>query len=160
MMLTDFTSGRCTLLRDGDPGARGHLVHCHATRRGIAYEVPGESVGGLYDPLTRRRFRRTSSRPQFKYIHTGPRPRGAVVLPRKLLGLGQIRHARPLGVGAIGPPTRQPMAPLDRRLADIRRRAEGPLSPSTYARPRVDTLQRRRSGQPNLPRYSCLTYPI
>ncbi len=75
MMLADFTSGRCTLLRNGDPGARGHLIHCQATKRGIAYEVPEESVGGLYDPFTRRRFE-FKFPPQFQYIHTGRDPEG------------------------------------------------------------------------------------
>lgn len=75
MMLADFTSGKCVLLRDGDPGARGHLVHCQVTSRGIAYEVPETKCGGLYDPLTRRRFEFKFPE-EFSYIHTGRDPEG------------------------------------------------------------------------------------
>ena len=56
MLLTDLTSGRIAPLRYTDPGARGHLIHCQVTRRGIVYEVPEVQLSGLYDPLTRRRF--------------------------------------------------------------------------------------------------------
>ncbi len=77
MMLTDFTSGNCVLLRDGDPGARGHLVHCHATARGIAYEVVKLQFGGLYDPFTRRRFEFPFPK-EFHYIHTGRDPQGRI----------------------------------------------------------------------------------
>jgi len=77
MMLTDFSSGRCVLLRDGDPGAKGHPVHCPVTRRGIAYEVPELKCGGLYDPLTRRRFEFRFPE-HFQYIHTGWDPEGRI----------------------------------------------------------------------------------
>jgi hypothetical protein len=75
MMLTDLTSGRCVPLRDGDPGAQGHLVHCPCTERGIAYEVPGVRRLGLYDPLSRRRFEFPMP-DSFHYIHTGADPEG------------------------------------------------------------------------------------
>lgn len=77
MMLTDFTSGKCDLLRDGDPGVRGHLVHCHPTARGIAYEVVKLQMGGLYDPFTRRRFEFPFPK-EFHYIHTGRDPEGRI----------------------------------------------------------------------------------
>ena len=37
MLLTDLTSGTIVPLRDGDPGVRGHLIHCQVTqpRRGL-----------------------------------------------------------------------------------------------------------------------------
>jgi len=75
MLMTDLTSGRIVPLRDGDPGARGHLIHCQVTRRGIAYEVPDIRASGLYDPFTRRRFE-FSFPNQFQYIHTGRDPEG------------------------------------------------------------------------------------
>jgi hypothetical protein len=75
MLWTDFHSGRCELLRDGDPGVRGHLVHCQATARGIAYEVPNPRLGGLYDPFTRRRLE-FALPPELKYVHTGRDPEG------------------------------------------------------------------------------------
>lgn len=77
MMLTDFTSGHCVLLRDGDPGVEGHVIHCPSTQRGIAYEVPGARQLGLYDPLTRRRFEFPMPEP-FQYIHTGWDPEGRI----------------------------------------------------------------------------------
>lgn len=77
MMMTDLTSGKWTELRQGDPGARGHLCHFLATARGIAYEVPGkpQQVAGLYDPLTRRRFEFLLPT-HFGYSHTGWDPEG------------------------------------------------------------------------------------
>lgn len=75
MLWTSLDSGKLEPLRDGDPGARGHLVHCQVTRRGIAYEVPGEQVSGLYDPFTRRRFEFPFP-DDFQYIHTGRDPEG------------------------------------------------------------------------------------
>ncbi len=75
MLLTDLHSGRMELLRDGDPGVRGHLIHCHATSRGISYEVPEVQISGLYDPLTRRRFEFPFP-DYFQYIHTGRDPEG------------------------------------------------------------------------------------
>ncbi len=75
MLWTDMSSGRAVLLRDGDPGVRGHLIHCHATPRGIVYEVAEEQRGGLYDPFTRRRFE-FSFPPQIQYVHTGRDPEG------------------------------------------------------------------------------------
>jgi len=75
MLLTDLTSGRVVPLRDGDPGVQGHLVHCHVTQRGIAYEVPGVHVSGLYDPHTRRRFE-FQLPPVLHYVHTGRDPEG------------------------------------------------------------------------------------
>ena len=75
MLMTDLTSGKITLLRGGDPGVRGHLIHCQCTRRGIAYEVPEEQVSGLYDPFTRRRFEFPFP-DNFQYIHTGRDPEG------------------------------------------------------------------------------------
>jgi hypothetical protein len=75
MLLTDLTSGTITPLRDGDPGVRGHLVHCQVTRRGIAYEVPGEQRSGLYDPFTRRRFEFPLP-DALHYVHTGRDPEG------------------------------------------------------------------------------------
>ncbi len=75
MLLTDLNSGRIELLRDGDPGVRGHLIHCHVTSRGISYEVPEVQLSGLYDPLTRRRFEFPFPK-HFQYIHTGRDPEG------------------------------------------------------------------------------------
>jgi hypothetical protein len=75
MLWTDLTSGRIEPLRDGDPGVQGHLVHCHATDRGIVYEVPGVQRSGIYDPFTRRRFEFPFP-PHFRYIHTGRDPAG------------------------------------------------------------------------------------
>ncbi|MBI3463650.1 MAG: hypothetical protein HY000_11420 [Planctomycetes bacterium] len=75
MLLTDLTSGTIVPLRDGDPGARGHPVHCQCTRRGIAYEVPDARVSGLYDPFTRRRFEFPFPE-SFQYVHTGRDPEG------------------------------------------------------------------------------------
>lgn len=75
MLWTDLTSGRIVPLRDGDPGVRGHLIHCHATERGIVYEVPQVQVSGLYDPFTRRRFEFSFPK-QFQYVHTGRDPAG------------------------------------------------------------------------------------
>lgn len=75
MLMTDLTSGQIVPLRDGDPGVQGHLVHCHVTSRGIAYEVPEVQLSGLYDPFTRRRFEFPFPG-HFKYIHTGRDPEG------------------------------------------------------------------------------------
>jgi len=75
MLITDLTSGRIDLLRQGDPGVRGHLVHCQVTARGIMYEVPDARLLGLYDPFGRSRFELPYP-PQFKYIHTGRDPEG------------------------------------------------------------------------------------
>jgi hypothetical protein len=75
IMMTDLKRGQYVELRQGDPGAGGHLCHFLMTRRGIAYEVPGLAYSGLYDPFTRRRF-------EFKlpadlgYVHTGWDPEG------------------------------------------------------------------------------------
>ena len=70
MMLTDFTRGRCDLLRDG-------VVHCPCTARGIAYEVPDERRLGLRDPLAGSWFE--FSMPEFfQYLHTGWDPQGKV----------------------------------------------------------------------------------
>lgn len=77
MLMTDLTGGRCVLLRDGDPGVRGHLIHCPCTQRGIAYEVPDARLLGLYDPLTRRRFEFPMPE-MFQYIHTGWDPEGRI----------------------------------------------------------------------------------
>jgi hypothetical protein len=75
MLLTDLSSGRLELLRAGDPGVRGHLIHCHVTSRGISYEVPDVQLSGLYDPFTRQRFE--FSLPEtFQYIHMGRDPEG------------------------------------------------------------------------------------
>lgn len=77
MMMCDLSSGQLVPLRDGDPGARGHLVHCPCTKRGIAYEVPEERILGLYDPFGRRRFE--FPMPDFfQYIHTGNDPEGRI----------------------------------------------------------------------------------
>lgn len=75
MLLTDLTSGTIVPLRDGDPGVRGHLIHCQVTRRGVAYEVPEARCSGLYDPLTRARFEFPFP-DEFQYIHTGRDPEG------------------------------------------------------------------------------------
>ncbi len=75
MLMTDMTSGQIVLLRDGDPDVIGHPIHSQATSRGIAYEVPGAQLSGLYDPLTRRRFE-FSFPEHFQYIHTGCDPEG------------------------------------------------------------------------------------
>lgn len=75
MLMTDMTSGEIAPLRDGDPGVVGHPIHSQVTSRGIAYEVPGAQISGLYDPLTRRRFE-FSFPTQFQYIHTGCDPEG------------------------------------------------------------------------------------
>ena len=75
MLMTDLTSGQIVPLRDGDPGVRGHLVHCQATRRGIVYEVPEVQLAGLYDPITRRRFEFQFPK-HFGYMHTGRDPEG------------------------------------------------------------------------------------
>jgi len=75
MLLTDLTSGTIVPLRDGDPGARGHLIHCHVTRRGVAYEVPEARCFGLYDPLTRGRFEFPFP-DELQYVHTGRDPEG------------------------------------------------------------------------------------
>ena len=75
MLLTDLTSGQIIPLRDGDPGARGNLVHCQVTRRGVVYEVPQFQLTGVYDPFTRRRFE-LGFPEYFQYIHTGRDPEG------------------------------------------------------------------------------------
>lgn len=75
MMMTDLTSGGYVLLRDGDPGVRGHLIHCPVTARGIAYEVPGLQISGLYDPFRRARFEFPLPK-YFQYNHTGWDPEG------------------------------------------------------------------------------------
>jgi len=75
MLLTSISRGGCELLREGDPGVEGHLIHCVMTRRGIAYEVPGVQHGGLYDPLMRRRFEFRLPG-HFGYNHTGWDPAG------------------------------------------------------------------------------------
>jgi len=75
MLWTDLTGGNIIPLRAGDPGVRGHLVHCQVTRRGIIYEVPEVQLSGLYDPFTRRRFE-FQFPGAFKYIHTGRDPEG------------------------------------------------------------------------------------
>ncbi|MCC6419612.1 MAG: hypothetical protein IT429_15365 [Gemmataceae bacterium] len=79
MLLTDLTSGRIVPLREGDPGVRGHPVHCQVTRRGIVYEVPEVQVTGLYDPFTRCRFEIPFPE-HFQYIHTGRDPEGRLWL--------------------------------------------------------------------------------
>jgi hypothetical protein len=75
MLMTDLSSGEIVPLRDGDPGVRGHLVHCQVTRRGMVYEVPGVALSGLYDPFTRKRFE-FQLPGHFMYIHTGRDPEG------------------------------------------------------------------------------------
>jgi hypothetical protein len=75
MMMTTLSRGGCVELREGDPGVRGHLIHCLMTRRGIAYEVPDARLSGLYDPLTRGRFEFCLPR-EFQYNHTGWDPEG------------------------------------------------------------------------------------
>lgn len=75
MLMTDLHSGTIVPLRDGDPGVRGHLIHCQATRRGIVYEVPEIGLTGLYEPFTRRRFELAFPK-HFQYIHTGRDPQG------------------------------------------------------------------------------------
>lgn len=75
MLLTDLHSGRISELREGDPGAQGHLVHCHATRRGVSYEVPEIRKSGLYDPFQRRRFEFPLDSAMC-YVHTGRDPEG------------------------------------------------------------------------------------
>ena len=75
MLLTGLTSGRIEPLRDDDPNAQGHLVHCQVTQRGIVYEVPGVQLTGLYDPLTRRRFEFRLPE-ALQYVHTGRDPEG------------------------------------------------------------------------------------
>lgn len=75
MLWTDLTSGQIIPLRDGDPGVRGHVIHCHATRRGISYEVPDARCSGLYDPRTRRRFEFPFP-DEMQYVHTGRDPEG------------------------------------------------------------------------------------
>lgn len=75
MTMTDFTGGKHVLLRQGDPGARGKMVHCQVTNRGLAYEVPEVMLSGLYDPLTRRRFEFRLPA-YFKHVHTGCDPEG------------------------------------------------------------------------------------
>jgi hypothetical protein len=89
MMMTDLTSGKWAYLRAGDPGAapagdddvKGHVCHFVATKRGLCYEVIGGTKprerqrGGLYDPLTRRRFE-FSLPDQFGNTHTGWDPAG------------------------------------------------------------------------------------
>jgi hypothetical protein len=75
MLLTDLTSGTIVPLRDGDPGVRGHLIHCHVTRRGVAYEVPDARCSGLYDPRTRGRFEFPFA-DELQYVHTGRDPEG------------------------------------------------------------------------------------
>ena len=75
MMWTDLTSGTITPLRDGDPGVRGHLIHCQVTSRGIVYEVPGVQLTGVYEPFSRSRFELPFP-PQIQYVHTGRDPEG------------------------------------------------------------------------------------
>ncbi len=75
MMMTDLAGGRHVLLRQGDPGVRGKMVHCQVTRRGLAYEVPDAMLSGLYDPLGQRRFEFRLP-PYFKHVHTGCDPEG------------------------------------------------------------------------------------
>ncbi len=75
MMMTDLVGGKYVLLRQGDPGARGKMIHCQITQRGLAYEVPGVMLSGLYDPLGRRRFE-FKLPPYFKHVHTGCDPQG------------------------------------------------------------------------------------
>lgn len=75
MLLTDLSSGRYVVLRQGDPGVRGHVIHATVTARGMAYEVPEVMFSGLYDPLTRRRFEFRLPE-HFKYVHTGCDPAG------------------------------------------------------------------------------------
>jgi hypothetical protein len=77
MMLTDLSGGRLIPLRDGDPGARGHLIHCPCTKRGVAYEVPERRLLGLYDPLSRGRFEFRMPE-SFLYVHTGNDPEGRI----------------------------------------------------------------------------------
>lgn len=75
MLWTDMTTGCAVLLRDGEPGVRGHVIHAHPTPRGIVYEVAEEQLGGLYDPFTRRRFEFSFPK-QMQYVHTGRDPEG------------------------------------------------------------------------------------
>lgn len=75
MMLTHLWRGGCELLREGDPGVQGRLIHCICTDRGIVYEVPKVQLTGLYDPLRRRRFEFRLP-DYFRYVHTGADPAG------------------------------------------------------------------------------------
>jgi hypothetical protein len=75
MMMADLDSEGHVLLRQGDPGVRGRVIHTPITRRGVAYEVPELKFSGLYDPLTRRRFEFKLPE-HFQYIHTGCDPEG------------------------------------------------------------------------------------
>ena len=72
MMLTDMSTGRCELIRDG-------VVHCPCTQRGIAYEVPPERLLGWMDPLSQR-FIEFPMPAQFQYIHTGRDPEGRLFI--------------------------------------------------------------------------------
>ncbi|MCS7237005.1 MAG: hypothetical protein NZ899_01890 [Thermoguttaceae bacterium] len=75
MLLVDRRTGSICLLRDNDPGARGHPIHCHVTTQGITYEVPDIHAAGLYDPFTRARFEFPLAR-EMHYVHTGRDPEG------------------------------------------------------------------------------------
>lgn len=70
MMLTDFASGQCKMLREG-------VIHCPTTARGIAYEVPDERRLGLFDPVGTRWFEFLMPE-QLKYVHTGCDPAGSI----------------------------------------------------------------------------------
>ena len=86
MMLTDMSTGRCELIRDG-------VVHCPCTQRGIAYEVPPERLLGWMDPLSQR-FIEFPMPEQFQYIHTGRDPEGRLFIYENSVGLGSFRRPR------------------------------------------------------------------
>lgn len=78
MMLASMDEGGFSVLREGDPGAEGQVVHQVATLRGLAYETfyhPAGAVTGLYDPFTRARLEFCLPA-HFGYTHTGWDPEG------------------------------------------------------------------------------------
>lgn len=93
ILFVERKTGRVRLLRDHDPGAHGHPIHCQVTAQGIAYEVPEIHAAGLYDPFLRARFEFPLS-PEMRYVHTGRDPAGRLWFFESSSGPDRFDHHR------------------------------------------------------------------
>lgn len=93
MLFVHADTGRVELLRDNDPGAVGHPIHCQVTELGIVYEVPEIHAAGLYDPFRHARFE-FSLAPEMKYVHTGRDPLGIMWFFESSTGPDRFEHHR------------------------------------------------------------------
>jgi hypothetical protein len=93
MLFLDRQTGEVRLLRDQDPGARGHPIHCQVTRLGLVYEVPEIHASGLYDPFLSARFEFPLA-PSMQYVHTGRDPEGLLWFYESSTAPDRFEHHR------------------------------------------------------------------